>query len=255
MEPRSPETESQRTPEELADLAGGRDVTLRFVRHGQTVFNSEHRMQGWSDSPMTELGNEQIAQVAKRLAPVPFDLAFTSDLQRCVTTCEGILAARTDGLTATPLEDLREWNFGAHEERPSAEVWGKLIAQHRSEVVNEREAIAELAEELGWTGMFDGIAALDESGRSEFARQIVVRADRALATVLTAAAEHPGAGPVEVLVVTHGGLISTLLRQIDPNDAPPVIHPNCSVSTAALRDGVWQIVAQGVPSDEFEYAA
>ena len=115
----------QMTPEELAALMQGRGVRLRFVRHGQTVYNTEHRMQGWSDSPMTALGNEQIATVGKALATVPFDLVFSSDLQRCKTTTAGILAARDEQLEPVFLEDLREWNFGGHETKHSAEVWGK----------------------------------------------------------------------------------------------------------------------------------
>ena len=245
--------DDQRTPEELAALTGGREVTLFFVRHGQTVFNTEHRMQGWSDSPLTDLGMEQIAAAGRALAPVPVDLAFSSDLRRCVTTTRGILSARTDGLQETYHEDLREWNFGGHEEMLSQQVWGKLIAQHEIEVERELDAIKVLAEQLGWSGMFDGIAALDETGRSEFAAEIVLRADRALAHVLMALAELPGDEPVSGLVVSHGGFIATLLRQLDPETAPDHIFPNCSISTVTLRGGAWEIVGKGVLPEDFSY--
>ena len=247
--------DEQRSPEELADLAGGREVSLFIVRHGQTVFNTEHRMQGWSDSPLTELGMEQIATVGRALAPVPLDLAFSSDLRRCVTTTRGILDQRTDGLEATFHEELREWNFGGHEEMLSAQVWGKLLAKHNIEVERELDAMRDLASELGWSGMFDGIANLDETGKSEFAAEIVLRADRALAHVLMALAELPGDGPVGGLVVSHGGFISTLLRQLVPRTAPDEIFPNCSVSTVTLRDGVWQLIGKGVEPQDFVYDA
>ncbi|HIY67679.1 MAG TPA: histidine phosphatase family protein [Candidatus Agrococcus pullicola] len=247
--------DEQRSPEELADLAGGREVSLFIVRHGQTVFNTEHRMQGWSDSPLTELGMEQIATVGRALAPVPLDLAFSSDLRRCVTTTRGILDQRTDGLEATFHEELREWNFGGHEEMLSAQVWGKLLAKHNIEVERELDAMRDLASELGWSGMFDGIANLDETGKSEFAAEIVLRADRALAHVLMALAELPGDGPVGGLVVSHGGFISTLLRQLVPTTAPDEIFPNCSVSTVTLRDGVWQLIGKGVEPQDFVYDA
>lgn len=251
--PESGRAQEQRTPAELAELMGGREVSLFFVRHGQTVFNTEHRMQGWTDSPLTELGMTQIATVGRALAPVPFDLAFSSDLRRCVTTTRGILEARTDGLQETYHEDLREWNFGGHEEMLSTQVWGKLIAKHQIEVDRELDAIQVLAEQLGWSGMFDGVAGLDETGQSEYAAEIVIRADRALAHVLMSLAELPGDEPVTGLVVSHGGFISTMLRQLDPSTAPDRIFPNCSVSTVTLRDNEWRIVAKGVEPQDFNY--
>lgn len=245
--------DEQRSPEELAALMRERETTLFFVRHGQTVFNTEHRMQGWSDSPLTGLGMEQIAAAGRALAPVPLDLGFSSDLRRCVTTMRGILDIRTDGLEATYHEELREWNFGGHEEMLSAQVWGKLLAQHNLEVERELDAMRHLASELGWNGMFDGIAGLDETGKSEFAAEIVLRADRALAHVLMALAELPGEGPVGGLVVSHGGFISTLLRQLVPTTASDEIFPNCSITTVALRDGNWRLLGKGVEAQDFVY--
>lgn len=246
-------SDEQRSPQELADLMGGREVSLFIVRHGQTVFNTEHRMQGWSDSPLTELGMEQIATAGRALAPVPLDLAFSSDLRRCVTTTRGILDGRTDGLEATFHEELREWNFGGHEEMLSEQVWGKLIAKHNIEVERELDAMRELADDLGWSGMFDGLAGLDETGKSEYAAEIVLRADRALAHALMALAELPGEGPVGGLVVSHGGFISTLLRQLVPETPSDEIFPNCSISTVRLRDGAWQLIGKGVEPQDFVY--
>lgn len=241
----------QKTPEELASITQGRPVRLRFVRHGQTVYNTEHRMQGWSDSPMTALGDEQIAIVGRALSTVPFDLVFSSDLQRCRTTLAGILEARDAHPEPVFLEDLREWNFGGHETKRSAEVWGKLIAKHNIEFEREADAIMALGEKLGWTGMFDGVAELDETGTSEFAAQIVLRADRALTTMLEAAADAEGDEVVDVLAVTHGGFISTLLRQLVPEVSADTILPNCSVSTVELVDGAWKLTGLGVEPQDF----
>lgn len=243
--------EEQQTPEELAAIMNGRDMRFRFVRHGQTVYNTEHRMQGWSDSPMTPLGDEQIATVGKALSAVPFELVFSSDLQRCRTTTAGILEARDAHPEPVFLEELREWNFGGHETQLSQHVWGKLIAKHNIEFDREADAIKTLGEKLGWTGMFDGVAELDETGTSEYAAQIVLRADRALSTMLQAAADAPGSDEVNVLAVTHGGFISTLLRQLVPEVSADSILPNCSVSTVELRDGAWQLTGLGVEPQDF----
>jgi len=243
--------EEQQTPEQLAEVMNGREVRFRFVRHGQTVYNTEHRMQGWSDSPMTPLGDEQIAMVGQALKRVPIELVFSSDLQRCRTTTQGILDARAEHPQPVFLEELREWNFGGHEAQLSKHVWGKLIEKHNIEFDREADAIRQLGEKLGWTGMFDGVAELDETGQSEYAAQIVLRADRALTAMLSAAAAEPGDELVNVLVVTHGGFISTLLRQLIPEVSADSILPNCSVSTVELRDGAWQLIAQGVEPQDF----
>lgn len=241
------QTGQQHLPEELAGFAGGRALRLSIVRHAETEYNVGHMMQGWSDSPITELGHRQIAAVARHLAAVPFDLAFSSDLQRTRTTAAGILAE----LEATPPVEhtalLREWNFGAHEERPAADVWGEVIAEHGFEVDRELSALRTIGERVGWHGLFDTIATLDPSGQAEQAAAIVRRADAALEHVIRAAAELPGEEPAQLLLVSHGGFITSLLRQLTPALAPDVILPNCSVTTVSLAAGslVWQLDALG----------
>lgn len=241
------QTSTQHLPEDLARFAGGRALRLRIVRHAETEYNVGHMMQGWSDSPITELGHRQIAAVARHLFAAPFDLAFSSDLQRTRTTAEGILAA----LQATPpveyTELLREWNFGSHEERPAADVWGEVIAEHGLEVDRELSALRTIGERVGWRGLFDTIAKLDPSGQAEQAAATVRRADAALEHVIRAAAELPGDEPAELLLVSHGGFITSLLRQLTPALTPDVILPNCSVTTVSLAADslVWQLDALG----------
>ncbi len=240
----------QRLPDELASLAGGEPVTLHLVRHAETEYNVGHRIQGWSDSPITANGHEQIAAVAAALSPVPFDLAFSSDLQRTRTTLEGILAAATSKPPVEFREELREWNFGGHEAELAQTVWGKLHAQQERELGREIEALSEV---MSWQDMFDGIAKLDETGQSELAAEIVVRADRALTHILSTTAGLDVDGMRTVLVVSHGGFISTLLRQLVPDVAPDAILPNCSISTVVLDDADFELRGLGVSAASFSF--
>ncbi|SFS10883.1 probable phosphoglycerate mutase [Agrococcus baldri] len=242
----------QHLPEELAAFANGRAVRLRIVRHAETEHNVNHVLQGVSDSPITDSGREQIAAVAERLASERFDLAFSSDLQRTRTTAEGILAALDPQPPIEFTALLREWNFGDHEERPAADVWGEVIVEHGFEVDRELSALRTIGEKVGWRGLFDTIAKLDPSGQAEQAHAVVVRADAALEHVIRAAAAVPGDGPVELLLVSHGGFITSLLRQLVPEVTPDVILPNCSVTTVSLPAGtlVWQLDAIGEVADE-----
>lgn len=245
------EPAEQHLPEELAAYAEGRALRLRIVRHAETEHNTNHLMQGWSDSPITERGREQIAAVAERLSAERFDLAFSSDLQRTRTTAEGILARLEPQPPIRYDELLREWSFGSHEERPAADVWREVIVQHGFEVDRELSALRSIGEQVGWRGLFDTIAQLDASGQAEQAAETVVRADAALERIVRAASDVPGDDEVHVLVVSHGGFITSLLRQLVPEVTPDVIVPNCSVTTVSLPAGtlVWQLDRLGETAD------
>ena len=67
-------------------------INVYFVRHGQTFLNKYHRMQGWSDTPLTEKGKQDAARAGKALASVKFDYAFASDLKRTMDTARILLA-------------------------------------------------------------------------------------------------------------------------------------------------------------------
>lgn len=233
----------QRLPEELAALARGRELRITIVRHAETEHNTNHLMQGWSDSPITALGSRQIEAVAQHLSSERFDLFFSSDLQRTRTTAEGIRAALDPAPEIEFTELLREWNFGGHEERKASDVWREVIVEHGFEVDRELSALTAIADQVGWRGLFDTIAQLDSTGQAEHAAATVMRADGALERVIRAAADVPGDGAARVLLVSHGGFITSLLRQLVPELTPDVILPNCSVTTVSLPAGttVWQL--------------
>ena len=77
--------------------------TLYLMRHGQTLFNLQHKIQGWCDSPLTELGIKQ-AKVAEKWFKdhdITFDHAYSSTSERCCDTLELVTDmpyVRTKGL-------------------------------------------------------------------------------------------------------------------------------------------------------------
>ncbi|MDQ0362258.1 histidine phosphatase family protein [Breznakia pachnodae] len=86
--------------------------TLYMMRHGQTLFNVRRKVQGWCDSPLTDLGIRQ-AQVAGkyfREQGIQFTDAYSSTSERACDTLELI--------TSIPYKrnkGLKEWNFGTFE--------------------------------------------------------------------------------------------------------------------------------------------
>ena len=86
---------------------------LILIRHGETLWNTERRMQGQLDSPLTERGLWQAQQLGIRLKNQPFTTLYSSDLPRAARTAEQI--AIVTGPTILTAERLRERHFGVFE--------------------------------------------------------------------------------------------------------------------------------------------
>jgi Fructose-2,6-bisphosphatase len=84
--------------------------TLYLMRHGQTLFNVRRKVQGWCDSPLTELGKKQAKYASDYFKDITFDAAFSSTSERASDTLELV----TD-MNYTRLKGLKEWNFGTFE--------------------------------------------------------------------------------------------------------------------------------------------
>jgi len=100
--------------------AQGEPTSTVLLRHGQTPMSVQKRYAGRSDVPLTDLGVQQAAAAAKRLASVGLDVIVTSPLRRALRTAQEVAAA-----TGAPLvtdEGFRETDFGAWEGLTFAEV-------------------------------------------------------------------------------------------------------------------------------------
>ena len=88
--------------------------TLYLMRHGQTLFNLQYKIQGWCYAPLTQLGIKQakIASEYFKDNQITFDHAYSSTSERACDTLEIV----TDGkMPYTRVKGLKEWNFGAFE--------------------------------------------------------------------------------------------------------------------------------------------
>lgn len=88
--------------------------TLYLMRHGQTLFNVEHKIQGWCDSPLTKLGIKQ-AEIASRYFDenhIVFDHCYSSASERACDTLEIVTHGK---YPYKRLKGLKEWNFGRYE--------------------------------------------------------------------------------------------------------------------------------------------
>ena len=82
---------------------------LYLVRHGETVDNANHIMQGQTQGELNEHGIKQAEELAERLKDELIDAFVSSDLQRSIQTCELIAAPHGKTITTTPLLRERDW--------------------------------------------------------------------------------------------------------------------------------------------------
>ncbi|MCM1324679.1 MAG: histidine phosphatase family protein [Acetobacter sp.] len=85
-------------------------MILYLMRHGQTDWNVEGRVQGWNDTPLNKKGIEQARAAGEKLAGENIETIYSSDLKRAKKTAEFVSAALDLPLHYT--KRLREMNFG-----------------------------------------------------------------------------------------------------------------------------------------------
>lgn len=101
-------------------------TTFYIIRHGETLFNTMDRIQGWCDSPLTRKGIHQMEFLRDGLSDIHFDAIYSSTSGRAMK-CAQILA-KDRNLDVNTLEDLREVSYGSLEGELFRNVWpaGKL---------------------------------------------------------------------------------------------------------------------------------
>ena len=95
-------------------------ITLYLIRHGETTYNLEGRIQGHLDAPLTELGNKQAKMIGNRLAGEKITAIYSSDLNRARMTAYTIAQHHNLPVIETPL--IRESNLGILQGLTRAEI-------------------------------------------------------------------------------------------------------------------------------------
>ncbi|BEV70831.1 histidine phosphatase family protein [Paludibacterium sp. THUN1379] len=194
-------------------------LTTRFclVRHGETDWNIERRLQGQIDIQLNTTGLQQADRLSQALAQagLAFSALYVSDLQRARQTAAAI--ARDNALTPIATERLRERHFGHFQGLTYAEAEVRIPEDYR--LFKSRDP-----------------AYAPGSGES-----LAVFQSRVQTFFDEAAARHPGQ---TVLVVSHGGVLDIAYRMANKL---PITHqrdfpiPNAALNWISHVDGEWQL--------------
>ncbi len=191
---------------------------LCLVRHGETAWNAERRIQGQIDVPLSATGHAQARATANALVPEPFCAIYSSDLARAQHTAEA--AARLLGLPVRRHAGLRERHYGVLQTLTYAEFERRHPDAHARFLAREENFVLP--------------------GGGESLRGF---ADRVLDCVDGIVAAHPGG---QVLVVTHGGVLDILHRRASgqPLTAPRDFDiPNAALNWIGIEAGRWSVLA------------
>jgi 2,3-bisphosphoglycerate-dependent phosphoglycerate mutase len=156
---------------------------LIVLRHGETAWNQDTRIQGHTDIPLNNTGLWQAARLGQALAEEPLAAVYASDLQRAWSTAQAV--AGPHGLSVAAETGLRERHFGHLE----GKTWLEIETHHPEDAKLWRTRQPE------W---------MPQGGESLLALR-----ERVLATLNQLAARHMGH---QVVMVAHGGVLDVVYR-------------------------------------------
>lgn len=174
-----------------------------LIRHGETDWNKEKRIQGRSDVPLNEEGISQVREVHDGIWKTKWDMIYSSPLQRATKT-----AAIINEQYEIPLE-IEE----AFIEKSFGEVEGLAYDYVFSTYPDEIYPKAETDEEVV-KRVLDGLSVIAERHKDE-----------------------------DVLIVTHGAIIHALLAHFDviPSGLKHIILHHLCMNKFILVDGEWKV--------------
>jgi len=189
-------------------------MKLYLVRHGETDWNTERRLQGQVDIPLNEFGESLAVKTGKGLDDVKFAVCYTSPLKRAKRTAELILNGKE-----TPIIDderIIEMSFADWE--------GKHCSKERWEVPDSFQKF------------FDDPANFEPASGGESFAQVKVRTGEFLQWIYNKKEYEQS----NILITTHGaalaGLINNIKGETLENYWGVGVHKNCAVTEVEVKD-------------------
>lgn len=192
------------------------------IRHGETPWNVERRVQGWHDVALNDNGRHQARLLARHLAKLhqsgeqPLAGLYSSDLARARETAE--LLDQTLGLGLNVIEGVRERRYGILEGLPFDQ-----LHEHQPEA-------AKIWASRDPDGIIDGAETL-----REFRARVV-------AAIEELAARHVGE---RIAVVTHGGAMDIIWRQasgVELQQERRAKLLNASINRIRVMPDRWELI-------------
>jgi probable phosphoglycerate mutase len=203
----------------MVEIPTSRTTRICLVRHGETEWNAERRIQGQIDIGLNETGRRQAAAAGRWLRPAGIVALYSSDLKRAWVTAQAIGEALALAPEAVP--QMRERRYGIFEGLTYAEAQARYPDGYAA---------------------FEGRNAAYDFENGESLRDMHARVTGKLRELAVA---HSGQ---KIAVVLHGGVLDIINRFVrgNPLDTPrDFLIPNAGLNWIATVDGAWRIESWG----------
>lgn len=199
-------------------------MIVYLIRHGETEYNKQKRLQGQSDIALNEYGKELARLTAQGMDKIRFDYVFSSPLQRALETA-GIVACDSQVPVITD-ERIQEIGFGEYE--------GLCFGADGYNIPDKNFLHFFEAPEL-YIAPPGGEKITDVINRTgEFWRELT---------------ENPKYSDSRILVSTHGCALKAMLANIRRLEIKDFwgegVHKNCAVTIVNVSDGKATILEEG----------
>ena len=158
-----------------------------LVRHGQTAWNSDNRIQGHSDLPLSPAGEAQAKRLGALFAARHLSGIFTSHLKRSHQTAVHIAAGNGHGVRPVIERDLAEMHLGEWEGLTPEEVDARFAGAYQQ-----------------WRTRPSAVRIPGAEPIEQFQRRVLQAMEKIVA----------GSGDGEYVIVSHGGVIAALLAEV-----------------------------------------
>ena len=196
-------------------------MKIYFVRHGETIWNKEKKIQGQSDIPLNEYGRKLAYTTANALQDIPFDIVYSSPLIRAKETAEILVENRN--LQVYTDTRLVEMTFGEGEGESLPEIHSHPEMKLHNFIHNPGNYIPPNGGET-----FEELYARCKS----FIYDVIIPAEKKYDSML---------------IVGHGALIRGMIHNINNRPSKDfwiVTHKNCAVTICDCTNGNLSILEE-----------
>ncbi|MGT2935672.1 histidine phosphatase family protein [Streptococcus castoreus] len=194
-------------------------VKLYLMRHGQTLFNTQGRVQGACDSPLTKLGVEQalLAKSYFEQEMIVFDRVYSSTQERATDTAKLV----TNNQEVQQLKGLKEMDFGSFEAQPEY-----LLPKFRQGANSFEDLLVPYGGE--------DIKSVGKRVKAEMISQLDKAADDT------------------VLMVSHGAAMWGLCLELGISFSQGIFFTNCAICEFNYEEGSLILKKLIQPTDDFK---
>lgn len=204
-------------------------MKLVLIRHGESVWNKENKFTGWTDVPLSELGEQEAIEAGKilREEKYDFDICYTSYLKRAIRTLNAVLVQLDrEWLPVVKTWKLNERHYGALQGLDKSDTAAKYGEEQvkiwRRSFDVQPPALDPLDERnpknfIQYSGIDEAALPLTESLKDTIARVVPFFEENIKPSMLSGK---------RVLIAAHGNSIRALIKYFDSTSDEDIVGLN-----------------------------